>query len=482
MEFVGDKFKLYTKKNGLVTFKMVKEDFDMVAGLSDEELNWLIETNQEDYKYGLSFNEYLFTCLRYGDCIEESSIVDRNKFNHINQKYGKFISYVYDIDTYLYMNYISSNKTFSISPDLYNAVLENMSPDYSFDERVYYYYFKLCFLLEPDLIQNFCMSISAFFTNMCFLKSSNRISQIDTVNNQASCFEFDAIFSKLIEMDGGVVLINSFTGDLSHAYTSAIVNNCIHKFDAYNPPEHYRGCGRDIISVSLDEGYCGITIESENSEAYFEQINKIYNDVQNEFADRKGKTKFSDEQMLNCFDQIDRLNLGDEAKEDLKYYFNVLNCISLGSVSFAGFIYGNRIIRKKDEDWLKLTGVVSCFEQYAFNMVLSVRQEDDEFIYFVFGEDDTIHMYDALEIEDLILEKKIIINKNEMIDCKANKIISSEYRLIPGIDEELQKKMNSLATELILPICDDYFEDSSKSGDADRNKVNVKKQCNVFLG
>ena len=303
------------------------------------------------------------------------------------------------------------------------ALKQNMNPNYNKKEKIIYYYFKLCFLLEVDIRYNFCNLISSFSNKIHYEKSSNNLAAITSINNQVCCFEFDEIMKRLIEEENGVVLN-------SDALLYGVVD-------------------------------C------------FGWVDNIYNDLQKEFDFYKSMSKFSEEQLKLCFDIVDNINVDLKLKDRIKSYFLEINNYPFTGVSFFGNVVNSRIISNEDKEKVILMGVCSYFEDFAFNIVCSVQQDDDSFIYFVFGEDDKIRVFDNSEMIELIETNKIIVNKNEDIDYDKDEVIKSSYYFLPGIDWGLQCQMNKVASLELIPLaCEkSYLNSLGENGNSYVKKI-----------
>ena len=74
---------------------------------------------------------------------------------------------------------------------------------------------------------------------------------------------------------------------------------------------------------------------------------------------------------------------------------------------------------------------------------------------------------------ELISDSKIIVSKTM---GKSGDV----YRIIPGIDPDLQKNMNDVAEKTILPkLFNDIYEDSLKVGKCDSNGIQKQKCDNL---
>lgn len=466
--FIKIPYKLYTRDNGLIEGNITSLDFLELADYSDEEIIKGIETNEKHYKGMLSFNEYLYLCLsKYSDNLNLSYEI-ANRIKTIGQSCMEKVKYVSMIDYILSDNQYLKFPDFEINDDFLRSLNENINPNYTAEERIFYYYFKMCFLLREDYKYLFAFFISRNYTTACFRKSANRLSSINASNNHVSCFEFEAILNKLMQKEGALTKIEPFSGSSTHTYTEAVVDKRHYIFDSFT--SHLDSAAIcDFINVRMGNLYTGIVADSlEGNSYYYPHINKIYNDVCTEMhCDRK---KFDPFELEECFLGIDNLKINDSLKSRLKRYFSYFNRYPLESGEFyLNFLKDRRF---DFNDVIKMTGVCSTINDYGLGFVLSVCQDNDQYMYFYFGEDDTIKIFDEKKMSEMIEENKIII-------ATSLGISETIYRTIPGIDTELQEKMNHVAVETILPkLFNDIYEESLVIGDQDSNSIQKKKSDN----
>lgn len=456
MAYILKGFSLFTKNNGVVNGTITLDDFNHIFSFSDEELAKKIEEDEQNYKYGLSFNEYLYSCfLSYNDGLDFDNCL-LNKMKPIKDKYEKEVEYIFFIDEFLTKNekvkkdYID----FEINSELSSELNRNMNPNYSTEERILYYYFKMCMLFEYDDVYNFSHMISKYSKLIGFKKSPNRLSHINSDNNQVSCFEFDALLTKLIIKEGGIVNISHFTGDSQHVCTQAIINRRYYKFDALESPVEDDTVSGDIINVKLGEKYSGVCTNLDDllngKITYYPYVEKIYEDVLREML--SDSQKFNPDSLDYCFYAIDNLDVSGHCKEKIKEHFLSFNKYPLtGSATYFSNIVMHNDVK---DDNLELIGVCSTIQDYRLGLILSVHQDNDKYMYFYFGEDDDIKVFNEEKMTELISENKIIITKSETA-------YDDKYRFIPGIDFELQKNMwNNARTNLLPALFEKTYNDS----------------------
>lgn len=478
------KFDLMIKNSESKSGVITEEDLYEIISLDEQSLQDMIRDDQANYKYGLSFNEYFYCCLVAFNKFDLLNNINKKKIVEINNKYYSSVHYIYLIDSMVSTNRDNYLPDFDISDDLLDALKMNMNPNYSTEERIIYYYFKLCFLLNADTKYNFCSLISTDFTKFNFKKSPNRLNEIDTINNEVICSEFNAILKKLIQLEGGVVNAENFFGTSAHSYTDAVINRHFYRFDAYEDPTQNSNKIRDIYSVKMNNGYNGIITNlddlSTGNITHFAYIDKIYHDVEREFDWHLDIDKFNESTLNYCFDIVDNLCIDDNTKNKIKYYFNYFNNIPLTGVDYFGTIINHysELNKKIDNDRLELVGVCSAIDDYDLSLILSVKDNNDNMIYFMFGRDDNIEIYTKEELTKLVNNDKIIVNRKTFFYNDSDGIMRAceQYRFIPGIPKQIQVDGNKKAEKNLLPkVISKIYKDSL----GNQTVSNAKKANNL---
>ena len=470
-KFTKKPFRLYTS-DGIIEGNVTSCDFVNLFNYSDEKLSDSVENDEKNYKGALSFNEYLYFCLSKfdGDFGLNYEIVDR--IGIIKQKYMNKVSYIRTIDRIACDNQYYKSPDFEINDDLLKFLNETIDPNYTSYEKILYYYFKMCSLFENDDRYLFALFISKILNSCCFRKSPNRLSSLSPSNKHINCFEFEAILNKLIQKEGQITKIAPFSGSSNHTFTETVMNKRYYAFDAFTSPIDATAVS-DLANVKMGNLYTGVIANEEdilNGEiTYYPYINKIYNDVCSELC--FNKKKFEPWELEACFLAIERLKVSASLKARLRGYFNKFNDYPLGSGTFC-----LTLIRDKSFDFsdvIKMTCVCSTINDYRLGFVLSVCQDNDQYMYFYFGEDDTIKIFNEDKMTELISDNKIIVSKT----VRGSEFI---YRIIPGIDPKLQKSMNNLAERTILPkLFNDIYEESLNVDKHNFNEFQKKKYNNL---
>ena len=469
--------ELYTKDGKFVEIGITVLDVLEVLSYPEEIIDKMIEEDLLNYKYGLSFNEFLFLCfdVKNPEILREYTDI----FNKFKNKYSSRVEYIEYISILKEKSYRWEFPRFNIHPELLEKLNENMNPNYTIEEKILYYYFKLCFLLGVDTKYNFACILFDELGAYNFKKSSNRLSTINTDNNEAACFEFAALLDKLIMMHDEVVAGWPYTGDRQHVSSEAVINRTFYKFDALEDPHGKNKAYRDLTNVKLNKGYDGIIVGGDDYisgvNSHLPYIDKIYNDVQKEFSLFLHQTKFTSEIMVEFFSCLEKLNLGEKVKQVIKKYFIKFNRIPLKGVEYyiETLTTYRTMIENETSNSIKLTGVGSTIEGYDFKIVLSTKDKNDDYIYILFGSA-SIDVLNKNDMEQLLNSNKIIVTKSKEAIRNENGHLDYliKYRTIPGIDEEFQIKMNKKAEKTVLwPMLQETYQDSLNMSDEEKKLV-----------
>ena len=458
--------ELYTKDGKIVDIGITVLDVLEIMSYPEEIIDKMIEEDPIDYKYGLSFNEFLFFCLD----IDNPEILNEytDLFRKFQNKYSSKIEYIEYISILKEKSLRWEFPEFNIHPELLEKLNENINPNYTIEERILYYYFKLCFLLNVDTKYNFACILFDELGAFNFQKSSNRLSTINSDNNEAACFEFAALLDKLMIMHDQVVAGWPFTGDRQHIWSEAVINRTFYKFDALEDPHGRNKSYRDLTNVKLNKGYDGIIVGGEDYmtgvNSHLPYIDRVYNDVQKEFSWFLQQTKFTPEVMSKFFSNLEKINLDEKVKQVIIKYFIKFNRIPLKGVEYyiETLTTYRTMLENETSNFIQLTGVGSTIDGYDFKVVLSTKDKNDDYIYILFGGEyiDILNKNDMIHLLD---SNKIIITKSREFIRDENQKLTSfvKYRTIPGIDEEFQKDKNKKAEKTVLwPMLQNVYNES----------------------
>lgn len=446
--------------------EMTAEDYNKIRYCDFKSLNNLIMINFPNFEYGLTFNEYLFVWFETFKNDKNLADVDKQFIDKLSELYYPYVEYVSIIND-LVLHEKGEALDFKFNEELFNAIRKNMNPDYTPAQRIIYSYFKLCFLLKGDTKYNFCYFISPERTRELFKKSANRLEEISPLNNEVSSFEFEALMNKIIRMEGSFAQTKEFNGNSQHVFVDSVINRIFFRFDPYVIPIGVASDNNccDFETVKMDLGYNGVVANYKDIEegriTKYSFIDDIYLSVENEYRGRFRENKFSDEASGSCFDTIDKLDISEQLNLQLKTYFVQFDDCFLEGVDFYGYILKNFAPSIAAIENLDLVGVCTNIDDCDLSLILSIKQNNGDYAYFMFGRNRDIDFFDKTQLEHLVLDGSVIVQKKDSVNKFGSSVDSdSSYNFIPGIDIDIQKMSNELATQNLLPkiMRDIYLE------------------------
>lgn len=413
-------------KRGEFKFEITEDDYNELLLLDLETIEKNFEEDRENYKYGLTFREYLYVCLK-------NNVINSNEIDGLKEKFMDRLDFIENTDNILRLK--GRKIDFEINEELEKMIYANMDPNYSLFQKVVYYYFKLCFLLNIDNYYSYLERISS----VCLLNFKKDIANLNSIgpnNGNACCYEFAAILNKLIEREGGVVN-KLYYGGHGHDHTKCSIDEkCLFfdpliNFDWGITNIDYREVkmGREYNGVVLFKN--GKTLPlNDNSE-----VKKVYDDIQKEFSSYKSKKRFNKETIDNFKEIINSIDISCDNKKIINDYIDKINSIPLQGVEYCSEInnnYNKQLSSESNED-ISFVTVCSSIDDFCPELILSIKGNKNQYYYFRLADNDIIEPIPKDTLLEYIEDLKIVISHN-----------NGSYYYIPGIDEQLQEQKNKL--------------------------------------
>lgn len=452
------------RRHEKIDISFTKEELSFIKSIDREKLVVMLEEDKP-YKYGLTFCEYIYAVYSYfGSC----------KNYYFLHNYYDLFSFVGEYEDFFVS--CDKHKKISINPLLKQELYKGLKDEYSVEEKIAYFYFKLCKILRTDSKYSFCRGLGDVSS---YKKSINNLRFI-VPGSEVTCFEFSEILGELIEREGQFVFYNyngaENYGVGSHVDTKAIINKKYYVFEPYSGIEKYIGFKFiDFIMLKLNEGYEGI-INDDNyvfdgrnmglinfDDRHLDYLNKVYCDVCGDDSYDLDHIHFSDDDIALFCDIIEKLDISFSNKELIANLIGYLSSIPLDGNDYISFAmsFAQQFIESNNIDNVNVTGVCdSRNDNYCMSLILSVKDDNDEYIYLLFGKDNEFSIINSNEVR-----KKI-----DNLDL----IVTSDYKhFIPGIDVEFQKKKNSEAVRNLLPLAVNKIYEMSEH-DSDSKQLCLK--------
>ena len=241
--------------------------------LSPEELDSLLVNNE---LYGIPKKEFIYAAVKYfqetkalTDYVMPDDVVD----NYIRISSGEVIDFQ-ALNQYL-VTKDTIHKKAHISDSLRDAILSEMPEDATTLEKAIYIYIKMCKLLTYD---EEYYAVHEKGPTIEKHKDINYISTITPDNNQIVCFEFNLIYSILLD-ELGIHFESNYNGGKDYGNGHAYIRFRVDKFlllaDALNSV-----IAADIVRAKLNYPLVGISCWNSNKETqkeFSDAFNKMYN-------------------------------------------------------------------------------------------------------------------------------------------------------------------------------------------------------------
>lgn len=422
--------KLYTGDRGVIEYKPTEEDIIFVSNLDGGEQEKLLQKNDFYKNTNLKFREFIY-------------IVSENSNGKILRNWPVYYLDAVKLKNKTYFDRKDNKIDFEVNEDLIYSVKSGMKKNYDTAfERIIYYYFKLCYLLNFDVPYAFVQFINKNAVAH-YKKRIDRLNDIDIYNNNVSCYEFAAIFNKFINMEGCITddILNREYGVNKHITSICIIDDVIFEFDPLSNGNDYRKVKamEDIENKSGDLtcGICQWTY-SEYEDAIIEKILSIYEDIKEEIKLYHKNNKYTDDKIDFLLDIIEHLNISEIKKKKIEKYLLQIISLPLSGIDYVGYVnkYIANEINEQFNNEIFLINVCSTINYCGFDYILAIKL-NDKYIYIRMDEYNNIDILDKEEVENLFKELHLIsVSKKD---------------LIPGIDEKIQMLSNKRAFNEVIP-------------------------------
>lgn len=470
---------IYKDLYGFIDINLSDKEVIKILSKPSEDLYPILLNNKRKYKkHGteLSAHEYLYLCathkfkdkelkIKYKDV--RNWLYESLKYIELQTKILKFNSLC--ICKLFKMPEEERNYKYGYVPDdsIIEAMFKNMNPNYDTIDRLIYYYFKSCFLFQTDILINYVRSIDED-ANDNYLEGFNQLYNTNLENNYTPCFKIIEILKYFCKKEGALVSeygINNY-GTTKHVNLDLVFEDTAISFD---PLTHGPN---DIILVKEGKKPVGIKAFSV-SKNISEKIDRIYNDVQDEFKDFKSKNKYDEYTMNYLLYIIDKLYISGFDKGILKQLVNDFNSINLSGIEYDVYFIRTqfKIINEVFKGRIIPTLVCSNIDGYAIDVVLCIKTLGDEYAYIRFS-DNYIELIDVFKMKTLIDEQKIIIT----LDKGAFDGFIPSYRTIPGINKEFQIRCAKKYKKEVLPSVYEFIKNGVANNKEDIAYINKKKK------
>lgn len=386
------------------------EDCQKFFRMSETYFIELFKQNPIHRKTGVTFHEYTYLITEF--IRRNKSILDKfnknmlsNYINVIEYKYGDF-EYVNNTDILL-EEQPQYPIELNLHPDLKQALYENIPSHYSNLERIFYLYFKLCFLLSYS--EEFFIEDHRTKEGIKRQANVKRLEEITPQNNEVVCYEFAQIINQLIHEEGHLVKFDGgiYGYDNQHSTTNAIIEKYMIELDAVTGV-----LSGDIINLKLNHGFKGIYSYNsceKTSEEIYQLARNIYHDIQKEFHSTNTHEKYGAQRLHQIINEIDQWNISEKEKCYLQKYCISLNHTNLTKMDFAAFSISTMKRLRKDSNintiHLEIVGVSK--ETLHIAGIVSILDHTKQSQYIYFDDQEIYHLDESTLCQNLLNDKII---------------------------------------------------------------------------
>ncbi|MBR4351201.1 MAG: hypothetical protein IKP98_03160 [Bacilli bacterium] len=243
--------------------------------LSDEEYESVCK--QGTYN-GIPIEHFAYATIEY---INANKLTKTRLLSKSFKKRYKSLKEYKDIDCQAVNQYLTTTDTLyekvKMNPELEAAILDGMPEDATVLEKAIYIYLKMCVLLTYDE-EYFAVGQMGPATQKH--KDINYISTIDLENNEAVCFEFNAMYSKLLN-DLGIHFESTYKDFIGEVYGAphAHLDFRIGKYLVSADPITGVLTEIDILNAKINQPIKGLKVNNANLRTQIEfdnMLNKMY--------------------------------------------------------------------------------------------------------------------------------------------------------------------------------------------------------------
>lgn len=410
-------------------YRITVEDCQKFFRMSETWFIKLFKQNPIHRKMGVTFHEYAYLITEF--IRRNKSILDKfnknmlsNYINIIEYKYGDF-EYVNNIDILLEKQ-PQHPIELNLHPDLKQALYQNMPSNYSNLERIFYLYFKLCFLLSYS--EEFFIEDHRTKEGIKRQANVKRLEEITSQNNEVVCYEFAQIMNQLIHEEGHLVKFEGgiYGYDNQHSTTSAIIDKYMIELDAVTGI-----LSGDIITLKLNHGFKGIYSYNsceKTSEEIYHLARKVYHDIQKEFHSTNTHKKYEAQSLHQIINEIEQWNISTKEKCYLQKCCIHLSHTNLTKMDFAAFSISTmkQLLKDCNINTIRLEIVGVSKEALHIAGIISIVDYTQQLQYIYFDDQEIYHL-DEFTLCQKLLNDKIIPLWNSK---KKNALIIKSKNLI----------------------------------------------------
>ena len=364
--------------------------------LNTESFNRIISAGNDIN--GIPLAHFLYAVSKY---YEFNKIDENYLLNEDLKSRLKEIKSSEKVDVQMINKYLDTNDSFleqmKVNIELQDSILSDISPEFNDLEKAIYVYIKMCKLLTYDE-EFYAVNQKGPLSEKH--KTIGNIANISLTNNKVVCYEFDAIYSYLLNKLG--INYKHFVGTLN--------GNGIQGEDEFDDEYNryseghtflkYR-CGKyivkadsvtsilqgDIMQAKLNQPLRGLVCENTNEQSkneFAEVMHKVYNYI----ASREPKISKNEPEKFETFDEIvtqfvsstDKLKPVD-IREKIEILISKVNSTKMIGIDAYSYLLQLRKIlftEQEQKDNIKISIIRKSSENSAEALsIISIRLPDE---------------------------------------------------------------------------------------------------------
>ena len=411
-------------------YEINTNDFIKFLELNDEEYD---EALNKDFIFNIKIEHFIYALCSFLKGNSIHSIFQDYMFpNHIADRIKKLrANEVIDTES-LNKHLETTDKRFKnveIDPDLKKEIIKDIPANFNNLEKAIYIYIKMCRLLTYDE-EYFAVNQKGKSTEKH--KNIDYVKQINLKNNKLVCFEFNIIYSKLLN-ELGLNFSSEYKGMIGEAYGDAHANLEFRyeKFLVKADSVTSILCG-DLLRAKTNDKLVGLSCLNKNEDTK-KEFEKILYDVYKVILTQEQDTKkfYSFEEILKEYNKLSE-KVEITLKEKLSILIDKVNNANMVGVDTMSYLLSlrkvlfNEIEREKNikiviirNNDLKETNAVIIINKKDYN-------EEDENIYYLYRPNQLL-----ISVSKEELNERFNDNKLQYIEANDPKI--------PGINGGIKK-------------------------------------------
>lgn len=318
-----------------IDYEISINDFIRFLELNDNEY---ANTLNKDYIFNIKLEHFIYALCSFFKPDGIYSILSDYTFpDYMSERIKKLSSYeVVDIES-LNKHLKTTDerfKTIEIDPELRNEILKDMPSSFNNLEKAIYIYIKMCRLLTYDE-EYYAVNQQGEATKKH--RNIDYVKQINLNNNKIVCFEFNIIYSKLLN-ELGINFSSEYKGMVGEAYGDAHANLQF-RFEKFlvtadSVTSILEG---DLMRAKINDKLVGLSCSNKNKNTkkeFIQILNNVYKIILSQELDTKKFNSF--EEILEEYNKLSNKNniSLDEKLSILIDKVNKANMVGVDTMSY----------------------------------------------------------------------------------------------------------------------------------------------------